>query len=287
MTTFKKIFAAATAAATIGVLSLASIPASAANIAYNGPDATALRANDDGSTVRMTIFNEWATPKVMDIDPAQNIIEYIEVDFTITGLNGRSCNTNEDGTDADAYTMSLCGAIGSDSFWGKPDEDTVTPGTVSITGDGTYTVRTTLNENADKILCLLLSSNINFYQLGEDVKGIADSGVNVTVDAIRTGDEAPAEGGEGSGSTTTTTTTTTGADGSGSTTTTTTTKSGSSNNNSNNNNNSNKSTTKAASNSTTSTVSQTADAGIVAIVVGAAAAASLAAGAMTIKRKRK
>ncbi|MBQ8515134.1 MAG: hypothetical protein IJ496_07035 [Ruminococcus sp.] len=284
MTTFKKIFAAATAAATVGVLSLTSIPASAADITYNGPGEYALTANDDGSTVRVNIYNDWTTNKVKDIDPAQTVIDYIEVEFTITGLNGRTCNVNEDGTDADAYTMSLCGTIGTDKFWGKPDEDTTTPGTVSITGDGTYTVRTNLTQPADTVLCLLLSSNINFYQLGENVTGIADSGVNVTVNAIRTGDEAPAESGEGEGSTTTTTT---GAGGGSTTTTTTTQKANSgstSNNNSSNNSSKNNSST---SNSTTSTVTKTADAGVVAIVVGAAAAASLAAGAMTIKRKRK
>lgn len=279
MITLKKIFAAATAVASVGVLTMASIPASAADIAYTGPDSTALRANDDGSTVRMTIFNEWATPKVTDIDPAQTVVEYIEVDFTITGLNGRYCNMNEDGTEGDAYTMSLCGAIGGDNFWGKPDEDTVTPGTVSINGDGSYTVRTTLNENADTILCLLLSSNINFYQLGENVTGIADSGVNVTVDAIRTGDESTGDEGEGD-----TTTTTTDENGEGGTTTTTTTKSNSSSGSSSSSSNSSKSST---SNSTTSTVTKTADAGVVAIVVGAAAAASLAVGTMTYKRKRK
>lgn len=285
MTTFKKIFAAATAAATVGVLSLASIPASAADITYNGPSDGALVANDDGATVRMNIFNEWITNKIMDIEKSQTVIDYIEVEFTITGLNGRYCNMNEDGSEADAYEVSLCGNIGTDIFWGnpdKPDEDTTTPGKVSINGDGTYTVRTNLTQPADTVLCLLLSSNINFYQLGENVTGIADSGVNVTIDAIRTGDESTG-GGEGEGGEGSTTTTTTGAGGGGTTTTTTTKKA----NSGSSSNNSNKSNNNSTSNSTTSTVSQTADAGVVAIVVGAAAAASLAAGAMTIKRKRK
>ncbi len=289
MNTLKKIFAVAAATATVGVMSFATIGASAAEIAYNGPSADALTANDDGATVRVNIYNDWTPKKVKDIDPAQNIIDYIEVDFTISGLNGRSCNVNEDGTDADAYTISLCGSIGSDNFWGKPDEDTVTPGVVSITGDGSYTVRTTLSQPADTVLCLLLSSNINFYQLAENVTGIADSGVNVTIDAIRTGDETGSgEGeGEGNGEGDTTTTTTSGTGTGDSTTTTTTTKSnsGSSSNNSSNKNNS--SSSSSNKNTTTSTVTQTADAGVVAIVVGAAAAASLAVGAMTFSKKRK
>ncbi len=287
MNTLKKIFAVAAATATVGVMSFATIGASAAEIAYNGPSADALTANDDGATVRVNIYNDWTPKKVKDIDPAQNIIDYIEVDFTISGLNGRSCNVNEDGTDADAYTISLCGSIGSDNFWGKPDEDTVTPGVVSITGDGSYTVRTTLSQPADTVLCLLLSSNINFYQLAENVTGIADSGVNVTIDAIRTGDETGSGEGEGNGEGDTTTTTTSGTGTGDSTTTTTTTKSnsGSSSNNSSNKNNS--SSSSSNKNTTTSTVTQTADAGVVAIVVGAAAAASLAVGAMTFSKKRK
>ncbi|MBQ8724354.1 MAG: hypothetical protein IJY74_01615 [Oscillospiraceae bacterium] len=285
MTTLKKIFAAATAVASVGVLTMASIPASAADIAYNGPGANALIANDDGATARVNIYNTWAKGKeCTDIDPAVAVIDYIEVDFTVSGLNGRTCNVNEDGSNADAYKMDLVGTIGNNVFW-NGTTDTCAPGSVAITGDGSYTVRTDLTEDADTILCLILSSNINFYQLGENVTGIADSGINITVDAIRTGDAASEGGDSNNESGETTTTTTTGENGSGDTTTTTTKKNSSSSGSSSNKTNS--SSSNKTSNSTTSSVTKTADAGVVAIVVGAAAAASLAVGTMTYKRKNK
>lgn len=177
-------------AAAIGASCLGISASAATEIPYLGPTDGALCANDDGSTVRMNIYNEWIATPIKDLDPAVNVIDYIEVTFTISGLGDRYCNLNEDGTEADAYTMSLVGSIGSNGFWGNEASDTVAPGTVEIKGDGTYTVRTDLAESADKILCLILSSNINFYQLGENVTGIADSGVNVTVDSISTGEES-------------------------------------------------------------------------------------------------
>ena len=220
-----------------------------------------MNTNDDGSTARLNIYNIWGND-VEDIDPNQAIIDYIEVTFTISGLGSKSCNVNEDGSDADPYVMNLVGTIGENEFW-----EAGAAGTVNITGDGQYTVRTDIATPADTVLCLVLSSNINFYQLKDGVTSIADSGLNITVDSIKTGDEGGSEGGD-------TTTTTTGT-GDGSTTTTTTKK------------NNSGSSSNSSSNKTTSTVSKTADAGVVAIVVGAAAAASLAAGALTIRKKRK
>lgn len=175
-------------AAAIGASCLGISADAATDIPYLGPTDGALVANDDGATARLNIYNIWGGT-IEDINPAVNVIDYIEVTFTITGLGDRTCNMNEDGTEGDAYTMSLMGTIGNMGFWGNAETDAATPGSVAITGDGTYTVRTDLPESADTILCLLLSSNINFYQLGETVTGIADSGIGITVDSISTGEE--------------------------------------------------------------------------------------------------
>ncbi|MBQ8687753.1 MAG: hypothetical protein IJ512_04280 [Ruminococcus sp.] len=189
-TKFMKSVLSVCAAAAMGASCLGYSASAATDIPYLGPTDGALCANDDGSTVRMNIYNEWISSPVKDINNVVNVIDYIEVTFTISGLGDRTCNVNEDGSEADAYEMSLVGLIGSNGFWGDPETDTVTPGSVAVTGDGTYTVRTDLAESADTILCLILSSNINFYQLGEGVTGIADSGVSVTVDSISTGEES-------------------------------------------------------------------------------------------------
>ncbi len=289
MNTLKKIFTVATAAAAIGAMAMTSIPASAATeIPYNGASEDAYKIDDDGSTLRVNILNTWGN-NFVDIDANTVCNEYIEVEFTISGIGSESYNKNEDGSDGDHYQASLVGTIGANKFWGKSD-DVGSVGTVEINGDGTYTVRSELSEAADTILCLILKVNVNVFNYS-DTGNLDESGISVVVNSIRTGDD-PAAGGDatdggtdGSGETTTSTTS---GDGSGSTTTTTTTKSGgTSNSNSNSNSSKTNSSSNSTSNSTTSTVSQTADAGVVAIVVGAAAAASLAVGAMTIKRKRK
>lgn len=286
MTTLKKIFAAATAVASVGVLTMATIPASAAvTIPYSGPSEKALCANDDGATVRLNILNEWRSDKIMTVDiPKASVVnEYISVEFEITGLNGRTSNVDDAGNPTDSYVASLQGQAGGNQIWGA--DATTTP----ITGDGTYTVTWTLAEASASIECLILSTNINFYQFGENIAGIEDSGIAINVLSVTTGDDpANAGSGEGEESGDVTTTTTTGEGGEGSTTTTTTTKSNSSSSGSSSNKtNSSSSSSNKTSNSTTSTVTKTADAGVVAIVVGAAAAASLAVGTMTYKRKRK
>lgn len=283
MTTLKKIFAAATAVASVGVLTMATIPASAVvEIPYSGPSADALIANDDGKTARVNIINEWTQNiNVQDINKNTVVNEFVEVEFEITGLGDKSSNVDDAGNPTDSYVASLQGQIGGVGNWG--DAAVTTP----ITGDGTYTVRWDLTAASESIECLILSTNINFYQLKDEVTSIDDSGLSINVLSVTTGDDpANAGSGEESGDTTTTTTTT-GEGGEGSTTTTTTTKNNSSSGSSSNKNNSSSSSSNKTSNSTTSTVTKTADAGVVAIVVGAAAAASLAVGTMTYKRKRK
>lgn len=104
MNTLKKIFAAATAVASIGVLSMASIPAYAVvEIPYSGPNADALNANDDGSTARLNIINEW-TPgiNVQDISKTTIVNEFVEVEFEITGLGDKSTNVDDAGNPTDA-----------------------------------------------------------------------------------------------------------------------------------------------------------------------------------------
>lgn len=272
MNTFKKIFAVAAAAATLGVMTATSIPASAAvDIPYTGPSEGALNINNDGSTARMNIINEWmnGVPAIIDISKNTVVNEFIEVEFEITGIGDKSANVDDAGNPTTEYIASLQGQIAGVAKW----EDTQS---TPITGDGTYTVRWDLTTASESIECLILTTNINFYQLKDNVTSVEDSGIGFKILKVTTGDD-PANAGSGDGSTTTTTTG--GSDGSTTTTTTTAKKNNGSSSSSNKSN--------SSSNSTTSTVTKTADAGVVAIVVGAAAAASLAAGAMTIKRKRK
>lgn len=170
------------------LFSVAALPASAAEaveIPYAGTTEGAYRISDDGSSIRLNILNTWTSPQISDIEAATACSEYIEVTFTIAGIGENYCNMNEDGTEGEAYNAQLMGAIGGMGFWGNED-DTATIIPTAITGDGTYTVRTELPEASDAILCLILETNINVYQYNES-GSLADSGVTITVDGVRTG----------------------------------------------------------------------------------------------------
>ena len=129
-------------------------------IAYTGPSADALAMNDDGSTLRFNIYNEWVQAPmtaIKDINNKRSFEESINVTFTVSGLNG-STNKNEDGSDGDAYKAELVGSIGSDNYWGSsdPSKNTVTNDPVALTGNGQYTASFKLSSPADTVLCLIL-----------------------------------------------------------------------------------------------------------------------------------
>lgn len=190
----KKIFAAAVACAVAALSSVAmTVSAAETEIAYTGPSADAFAMNDDGSTLRLNIYNEWLqSPQspVKDINNKGAFAESINVTFTISGLNG-SCNKNEDGSDGDAYKAELVGTVGTDNYWGTsdPSKNTVTNDQVAITGNGQYTASFKLSEASDTILCLILTTNINAYNYASDGKP-ANTGITIKVDKITTGGAA-------------------------------------------------------------------------------------------------
>ncbi|MBQ8688072.1 MAG: hypothetical protein IJ512_05940 [Ruminococcus sp.] len=277
MTTFKKIFAAATAAATIGVMSMASLAVSAAPAAVDAPpyevvmsiqagaekawDTCPITVSDNGSyTSEYTFTIGSGTVELLLFDSSLNLYSYAPEE-TADVAKDTSVRMTID-------NIKIVRVDGSEE-------------TVAYNGPSDGAFRTGDNGASMRINILNEWQEPNIFDISKEFpNGGVNAGDKIVVDWTITGLTAASTGGEGdTGATTTTTTASEG--GNNDTTTTTTKKSGGSTNNSN------KSTTKAASNSTTSTVSQTADAGVVAIVVGAAAAASLAVGAMTIKRKRK
>lgn len=101
MKKLKRIIASASAAAMAASALLAAVPASAASvekeIAYTGPSEGALAFENDGSSLRMNIFNEWGID-IKDIENKGNFSEKISVTFTVSGLGENSANIAEDGT---------------------------------------------------------------------------------------------------------------------------------------------------------------------------------------------
>lgn len=194
----KKIFAAAAACAvaalSAAVMTVSTVVSAAeTEIAYTGPSADALAMNDDGSTLRFNIYNEWVQAPmtaIKDISNKGTFEESINVTFTVSGLNG-STNKNEDGSDGDAYKAELVGSIGSDNYWGPSDasKNTVTNDPVALTGNGQYTASFKLSSPADTVLCLILTTNINAYNYAESGKP-ADTGISFKIDKITTGGAA-------------------------------------------------------------------------------------------------
>ena len=287
MNTLKKIFAAATAVASVGVLTFASIGASAAPAPAEEPPYTvelsisagteqawgvnAVSVSDNGSyTSEYTFTQGSASIELLLFDSSINLYA-----FAPEGTTDVASDTSVRLTCDSIKIVRVDGTEEAITYNG-PGEDAF------MTGDNGSCARLNiLNIWGKDTMCTDIDNTLP----GE---GVA-VGDKIVIDWSVSGLAADSEGGDNndeSGDTTTTTTTTTGEGGEGSTTTTTTTKNNSSSGSSSNKNNSSSSSNKT-SNSTTSTVTKTADAGVVAIVVGAAAAASLAVGTMTYKRKRK
>lgn len=64
-------------------------------VTYSGPTDGAYRLNDDGSTIRFNILNNWTKPAIKDMSSDTTIERIIEVKFTISGLPGGTIVTTE------------------------------------------------------------------------------------------------------------------------------------------------------------------------------------------------
>lgn len=176
-------------AVAFSAISCVAMSASAAvtEIPYTGPSAGALATENNGTDLRLNIFNEWGN-EVRDINNATACEDNVTVTFTVSGIGTNSANTKEDGTAGEPYKAWLSGTIGTNECW---DSSSAAYAPVAITGDGQYTATFALAEAADTVLCLIVSTNINLYNYGTSV---ADCGVNITIDKITTGTEdAPTE----------------------------------------------------------------------------------------------
>lgn len=300
MKLMKKIMAAVVVAATVATVSMATLSVSAADIAYNSSGTDAYNIDDDGVSFRVNIYNTFGGNKVTDINPSGSFEKKVNVTFTISGLK-RNTNVDDMGNPTDGYCAYLAGIVGAYTFW-KPGDasNTTTNDTVSITGNGTYTVSFNLKDDgSDSISCLILQTNINIYQNGVNSATAGNCGITCTIDSITTGEDAttPADNTTPTDGTTTAPDTekkpdetTTAAAGE----TTTTAAGGNDSSNggsSNSGNNSSSGGSSSSNNSKSGTnnakTSQTGDFGIAAVALGAVATAALGVGAYTITRKKK
>lgn len=180
-----KKFIAAMAATAVSAVAMAAMTVSAyaadVNIPYTKSD-NALTTSDDTNEVRLNICNTWSGNSIEDIKSDTAVSEKIVVNFTVDGIGSDSTRTNEDGTTEDLCAY-LIGSIGSNSAWNAGENGNET---VSINGDGDYTVTWTLDEDVESIDSLILQSNIKI----DADKTLADSGITLTVNYISTiGDE--------------------------------------------------------------------------------------------------
>lgn len=183
-------------------------------IEYTGPSDGAFRTNDDGSTIRVNIWNIWQSPNITDLggstsddetkfefadDTGINTGDVIVVNFTVSGTdadddNGDSNGDNGDTTDSDVPSDAIAeayflGNIGAEYYWGA-DSDSNTgnaPTTTYITGDGTYTVTWDLaNGGTDTVefLAVVISP----------VNGIENFTTDTFTDLVVTLDEVKVDG---------------------------------------------------------------------------------------------
>lgn len=291
---FKKFFAAAAACAVAAFSTVAmTVSAAETELTYTGPSENAFAINDDGSTLRLNLLNEWSKGKeTADVAKSGSFSESINVTFTISGLKG-GCNVNEDGSNGDPYYAELVGSIGEDNYWGTsdPSKNTVTNDQVAITGDGQYTASFKLAKPADTILCLILTTNINAFNYASDGKP-ANTGITIKVDKVTTGGAAVTPDNN--------TQTPTQASDNG-TDTQTPTQAPANNNNNNTqtqaqqqNNNTNNSTNNGSTsggavlgNSTQTNSASTGDAGVAAAVAGLVITAGIGAAAVAMRSRKK
>ncbi len=218
----KKILAAVSVcmAAAVSLAAMSFTTTAETDIAYTGPSAGALATGDNGTDIRLNIFNEWGN-NVKDINNTVTAEKNITVTFTISGLGSHTTNVDDAGNPTTAYEAVLNGAMGGNTFWGKPD-DTVTCTPVPITGDGQYTLTFPLKEATGSIECLLIQTNINMYQLDvQNPATVADCGVTIKVDSIKADADVTQSGGNNTSGGNTTPTTANGTQSAGGAATTT------------------------------------------------------------------
>lgn len=115
---------------------------------------------------------------------------YLSVTFSIHGIGTDAYRLQKDGTQGTPYFAELVGVVRSAQDeeilrFCNGEEDDFAPGTVAITGDGTYTVRTELTQDADQILSLAVNTNIDLYRYQEE-GNLAKSGITMQVESVTT-----------------------------------------------------------------------------------------------------
>lgn len=118
---------------------------------------------------------------------------YLSVTFSIHGIGTDAYRLQKDGTQGTPYFAKLVGVVRSAQDeeilrFCNGEEDDFAPGTVAITGDGTYTVRTELTQDADQILSLAVNTNIDLYRYQEE-GNLAKSGITMQVESVTTQQE--------------------------------------------------------------------------------------------------
>lgn len=118
---------------------------------------------------------------------------YLSVTFSIHGIGTDAYRLRKDGTQGTPYFAELVGVVRSAQDeeilrFCNGEEDDFAPGTVAITGDGTYTVRTELTQDADQILSLAVNTNIDLYRYQEE-GNLAKSGITMQVESVTTQQE--------------------------------------------------------------------------------------------------
>lgn len=118
---------------------------------------------------------------------------YLSVTFSIHGIGTDAYRLQKDGTQGTPYFAELVGVVRSVQDeeilrFCNGEEDDFAPGTVAITGDGTYTVRTELTQDADQILSLAVNTNIDLYRYQEE-GNLAKSGITMQVESVTTQQE--------------------------------------------------------------------------------------------------
>ncbi len=173
------------------------------DIDYTDSGVSSLNVENDGTSLRKNIYNEWQDPKTTDITNTglgMNAGDFITVTFTVTGIGSGSAGddtTGDDTTGDDTagtpeegvYTAFIAMMSGADEYWAADDAG-VTP--VTFTEDGQYSVSVESLNGSDSIELMLLSTNINLYAfvpedytLTDNATLIADSGISVTIDSIQ------------------------------------------------------------------------------------------------------
>ena len=191
---------AVAAAFSLCAVSFASLAANA-EVTINYNPSSDIACGDDGVSLRRNIRNTWGND-VTDIEESNVVNEYITVNFTISGLGDATSNAEAnkkydcDGTNFVAF---LGGSVGGNTRHNNENGE-IGDQYVNITGDGDYSVTWNLDSASDTVLCLYLQTNINYLAFGSEEekakkdseREITDSGLNLTITSIKTGD-APEE----------------------------------------------------------------------------------------------